>query len=90
MNVKKQLWSLARTVLPAVGFALTCIGAYLVSRQSDFKDTLTLIPIYMMIVFGFLFMLAGVFWSICHSMKSKIYQRRRGRERHVQVFTVER
>ncbi|XP_047448511.1 transmembrane protein 252-like [Mugil cephalus] len=90
MTTKKRLWSLARMVLPGVGFALTCIGAYLVSRQKDFKHPLTLIPVYIVIVFGFIFMMLGVFWTICHSMKSKVYQRSRQPERHMQIFTVER
>lgn len=89
MNVKKQLWSLARMVLPAVGFVLTCTGAYLVSLQNEYESTWRIILVHIMIAFGFLAMLIGVFWSICHSIKSKIYQRG-GREEHIQVFTIER
>ncbi|XP_068994623.1 transmembrane protein 252-like [Embiotoca jacksoni] len=86
MHVKKQLWSLVRMVLPAVGFALTFMGAYLVSQQT--KYALGDSPVYITIVFGLLVMLVWVFWSICHSMKSKMYQR--GGREHIQVFTVER
>ncbi|XP_023250032.1 transmembrane protein 252 isoform X2 [Seriola lalandi dorsalis] len=71
MNVKKQLWSLARIVLPGVGFALTCIGAYLVSLQTEYQHTWKVIPGYIVIVFGFLAMLVGVFWTICLSMKNR-------------------
>lgn len=89
MNVKKQLWSLARTVLPCAGFASTCIGAYLVSMQADSGYTWGFIPAYIMIVLGFLAVFIGVFWTICHSMKSKMYQRG-GHEQHIQVYTIER
>ncbi|XP_056233049.1 transmembrane protein 252-like [Seriola aureovittata] len=89
MNVKKQLWSLARIVLPGVGFALTCIGAYLVSLQTEYQHTWKVIPGYIVIVFGFLAMLVGVFWTICLSMKSKIYHRGR-HEQHIHIYTIER
>ncbi|KAM9360931.1 transmembrane protein 252-like [Symphorus nematophorus] len=91
MNVKKQLWSLARMVLPGVGFALTCYGAYLVSLQLEFGYTLKVIPAYIMIVLGFLAVLIGVFWNICHSMRSKMYHRGgRQQQQHIQVYTIER
>ncbi|XP_029999236.1 transmembrane protein 252-like [Sphaeramia orbicularis] len=89
MNVKKQLWSLARMVLPTVGFALTCVGAFLVSLENQYDQNLKVIPAYIMIVFGFFSMLIGVFWTICNSMKSKVYQRG-GHQQHIQVFTIER
>ncbi|XP_040897931.1 transmembrane protein 252-like [Toxotes jaculatrix] len=89
MNLKKQLWSLARIVLPGVGFALTCIGAYMMSLQAEYRYTWRVIPAYILIVLGFLAMLIGVFWTICHSMKSKMYQRGR-HEQHIQVYTIER
>ncbi|XP_037535988.1 transmembrane protein 252-like [Nematolebias whitei] len=88
MDVKKQLLSFVRMFLPAVGFALTCIGAYLLSLQTEHSFHLKLVPSYAMIVFGFLAMLTGVFWNL-YSMRSKMYQRRR-RERHIQIFTVAR
>ncbi|XP_059192714.1 transmembrane protein 252-like [Centropristis striata] len=87
MDMKKQLWSLARLFLPAVGLAMTCIGAYLVSWQN--KYTLSVIPTYVMIIFGILAVLIGFFWTMCHSMKTKVYHRRRG-ERHIQVYTIDR
>ncbi|XP_070759719.1 transmembrane protein 252-like [Enoplosus armatus] len=89
MNVKKQLWSLARVVLPGVGFTLTCIGAYLVSQQTEYGNAWRVTLAYVMFVFGFLAMLIGVFWTICHSMKSKMYQRGRHQE-HIHVYTIER
>ncbi|XP_051277453.1 transmembrane protein 252-like [Dicentrarchus labrax] len=89
MNVKKQLWSLARIALPGVGFPLTCSGAYLVSLQTEYGFSWKVIPAYIMIVLGFLSMLIGVFWTICHSMKSKMYQRG-GHERNMHVYTIER
>lgn len=89
MNVKKQLGSLARMVLPSVGFTVICTGAYLVSVQTAHGFIWRIIPAYMLIVFGFLAVLSGVFWTMCHNMKSKMYQRG-GREQHNQIFTIER
>ncbi|KAM4745838.1 LOW QUALITY PROTEIN: transmembrane protein 252-like [Anableps anableps] len=88
MDVRKQLLSFARMFLPSVGFVFTCIGAYLVSQQTGHGFDEKMVPVYIMIVFGFLAMLIGVFWSLCHTMRSKIYHRRR-HERHIQIFTVE-
>uniref|UniRef100_A0A3Q3ASN2 Transmembrane protein 252 n=2 Tax=Kryptolebias marmoratus TaxID=37003 RepID=A0A3Q3ASN2_KRYMA len=89
MDARKKLLSFVRMFLLGGGFALTCIGASLVSLQNEYLHDLMSLPIYAMIVFGFLAMLTGLFWSLCHSMRSKVYQRR-GRERHVQIFTIER
>ncbi|XP_071340274.1 transmembrane protein 252-like [Trachinotus anak] len=89
MNVKKQLWSLARFILPGVGFALMCTGAYLVSLQTDYIYTWTVIPAHTMLVLGLLAMLIGFFWNICLSMKTKMYQRRR-HEQHIHIYTIER
>lgn len=87
--MKKQLWSLVRLALPAVGFALTSSGAYVVSLENQHDYPLMVVPAYVMIVMGFFAMVSGVFWSICHSIKSKVYQRGRLR-RQVQVFTIMR
>lgn len=89
MNVRKQLWSLARMVVPGAGFAITCIGAYVVSLQTDHRYTLRVVSAYGTVVFGILLVLTGVFWNICHSMKSKMYQSG-GREQHLQIYTVDR
>lgn len=88
MDMRKQLLSFTRMFLPAVGFALMCIGAYLVSLQAEGGSIL--VPVYVMIAVGFLAMLVGVFWSLCHSLRSKVYQRRRRCERHHQIFTIDR
>ncbi|XP_033974419.1 transmembrane protein 252-like [Trematomus bernacchii] len=88
-EVRKQLWSLARMALLAVGCVLTCIGAYLVSLQIEHKYTLKVMLAYFMILMGVLAVLIGVFWSICHSMKSKMYQRG-GHEQHMEVYTIQR
>ncbi|KAM9744556.1 uncharacterized protein ACNS7B_011701 [Menidia menidia] len=88
MSVRRSsLLSLTCVFLPAVGFALTCIGAYLVSLQPDTR--LKSVPVYALIVFGFLAMLIGVFYVLCKSMTSKLYQRRPS-ERHIQIFAIER
>lgn len=89
MDVKKQLSSLGRMTLPAVGFVLISVGAYLVSLQTGREFASWAIPVYFMIAIGFLAMLIGVYWSICHSMKSKMH-RRGGRQQRIQVFTIER
>lgn len=89
MNVKKHLWSLLRMGLPSVGFVLTCSGVYLVSMQTE-EYRWRVIPAYIMTVFGFLSMAIGVFWTLCHAMKSKIYQRGVNREQHIEIYTVER
>lgn len=89
MNVKKRLWSIAHMALPIVGLALTCLGAYLMSLQGKSGDTWSAIPAYIMILSGFLIVLIGIFWTICRSARSKMYQRGR-HEQHVQVYTVER
>ncbi|TNN58020.1 Transmembrane protein 252 [Liparis tanakae] len=90
MNVRKQLWSLLRKVLPAVGFVLTCLGVYLVSQQTK-EDRYTVRVVFadFTLVFGILVVLIGFFWSVCHSTKSKV-DRRGGHERHLQVYTVDR
>ncbi|XP_058493155.1 transmembrane protein 252-like [Solea solea] len=82
VNVTKQLWSLARLLLPGVGFALVCFGVYLVSKQVN-------IPAYIIIVMGFMAVITGVFWTMCHNMRTKMYQRG-GHQNHIQVFTVDR
>ena len=87
--MKKQLCSLARIVLPGVGFALMSTGAYLVSLRGKYEYAWMVILAYVIIAFGFLAMLSGVFWTICLSMKSKMYQRG-GHERHTQLYTIER
>lgn len=86
--MKKQLWSLACMFLPFAGFLLTCIGAYLLSMQNVNDFLWRSIIIYIMIAIGLLSMLFGVFLSLCHSMKSKLYQRRHVEQMH--VFTVHR
>ncbi|KAM7017952.1 transmembrane protein 252-like [Tautogolabrus adspersus] len=91
MTTKKQLWSVVRMFLPVVGFALTCLGAYLVSLQPESRLLWGVVPAYILMGLGFLAVLGGVFWTVCHSMKSKMYSRRGGgREQHIQVYTIER
>ncbi|XP_068559988.1 transmembrane protein 252-like [Cebidichthys violaceus] len=89
MNVRRQLWSLARMALPGTGFAFICMGAYLLSLQTEHRYTLRVISTHVMVVFGILVMLIGAFWTICRSMKSKVYQRG-GQEQHLQVYTIDR
>ncbi|XP_032435257.1 transmembrane protein 252 isoform X1 [Xiphophorus hellerii] len=88
MDLKKQLLSFARMFLPSVGFVFTCIGAYLVFQQNRQGFDHSMVPVYIMISFGFLAMLFGVFWSLCHTMRSKLYHRRR-HDSDIQIFAVE-
>uniref|UniRef100_UPI0037E8B64D transmembrane protein 252-like n=1 Tax=Semicossyphus pulcher TaxID=241346 RepID=UPI0037E8B64D len=90
MVMKKQLWSLARMFLPLVGFALACLGAYLVSLEAETELLWRVILAYILMALGLLAVLVGVFWSICHSMKSKMYRQRREREWQMQVFAIQR
>lgn len=89
MNVKKQLWSQGHMVLSGVGFVLTCSGAYLLSRHTGHGDTWRASLAYVMIVLGLLSVLIGVFWTICHSVKTKSYQRG-GHGQQIQFYTIER
>ncbi|KAA8593015.1 hypothetical protein FQN60_018470 [Etheostoma spectabile] len=89
MNVKKQLWSLGRIVLPGVGFGMTCAGSYLVSLQIKYEYSTRVIPAYIMVVFGILAVFVGVFWTVCHSMKKNMYQGG-GHGDNTQVYTIER
>lgn len=89
MNVKKQLWSQGHIVLFIAGCVLTCIGIYLWSMYAEVFNTWRIITAYVLMVLGLLAALSGVFWSICRSMKSKLYQSRR-RQRHVLVHTIQR
>lgn len=95
MDVKKQLCSLARMVLPVMGFAVICVGAYVMSLHSNDPNYTLIILAYILIACGFLAMLIGLFWAICHGMKSKMYlrgrQNHRGRfDQHVHVYTIDR
>nr|XP_046242086.1 transmembrane protein 252-like [Scatophagus argus] len=89
MNVKKQLLSLAHIAMAGVGFVLTCSGAYVLSLQTVYGYSWRVIFGYGLIVAGTLAVLVGVFWSICHSIKSKMY-RGGQHEQHIQVYTIER
>ncbi|XP_034548548.1 transmembrane protein 252-like isoform X2 [Notolabrus celidotus] len=91
MSVKKHLWSLARMFLPAVGFILACLGAYLVSHQTENGLLWRLIPAYIAMGLGILAVLIGTFWTICHSMRSKVYHREgREWEQQIQIYSIER
>lgn len=87
MNVKKHLRSRGYIMLFAGGGALACGGIYLWSQNASF--TWRTIAAYVMIVLGLLAAMIGVFWSICRSMKSKLYQSSR-QQRHIHVHTIHR
>ncbi|CAJ1068995.1 transmembrane protein 252-like isoform X2 [Xyrichtys novacula] len=91
MATKKQLCSLARMILPAAGFGMVCLGSFLVSQQMTDGLLWSSIPAYILMFLGFLAVLSGVFWAICHSMGSKLYRGSgQGQERQVQVYAIER
>ncbi|XP_064792900.1 transmembrane protein 252-like [Oncorhynchus masou masou] len=91
MDTRKHLCSLARMLLPALGFVLICVGAYLMSLHNVYNSSLCYILAYVLIAFGLCCLLTGVFWTICHGMKRK---RQRSRSHHtaahIHVYTVDR
>lgn len=89
MNVKKQLCSQGHMMLSGAGFVLACSGAYLLSLHTGHGYTWRASLAYVMIVLGLLSVLIGLFWTICHSMKTKLYQRG-GHEQQLQFYTIER
>uniref|UniRef100_A0A8C7KDK5 Transmembrane protein 252 n=1 Tax=Oncorhynchus kisutch TaxID=8019 RepID=A0A8C7KDK5_ONCKI len=86
-----HLCSLARMLLPALGFVLICVGAYLMSLHNVYNSSLCYILAYILIACGLCCLLTGVFWTICHGMKRK---RQRSRSHHtaahIHVYTVDR
>ncbi|CAL1614681.1 unnamed protein product [Knipowitschia caucasica] len=81
MAAGRQLWSVVRLTLPSVGFVLSSCGVYLWS--------LSLTPGYTLLVLGFGSMVCGVFWTLCHTMRTKMYQRDHNSTR-IHVFTIHR
>ncbi|XP_051524808.1 transmembrane protein 252-like [Myxocyprinus asiaticus] len=66
-------------------------GVYISSIQGCLY-TLRIFFAYFFIALGFLSLLTGIFWSICHGMKCRMYteQRRRQPDNRVHVSTVDR
>ncbi|CAB1441331.1 unnamed protein product [Pleuronectes platessa] len=89
MIVTKQMLSLALIILHCLGNGMTLIGVYLLSVQTELKLTWKTLPAYMLIIFGLMVVLIGFLWNICHSMKSKMYQRE-GPEQQIQIYTIDR
>ncbi|XP_067087074.1 transmembrane protein 252-like [Osmerus mordax] len=91
MEARKQLCSLARMVLPGLGFGVTCMGAYLTSLEKWNSHILKVILAYILITCGFLMLLTGVFWAICHNMRNKrLLPNRRHPDTNVHIYTVDR
>ncbi|XP_046904697.1 transmembrane protein 252-like [Hypomesus transpacificus] len=91
MEARKQLCSLARMALPGLGFGLTCMGAYMTSLEQWDSRILNVVLAYILITCGFLMLLTGVFWAICHNMRHKrLVPNRRHPSAHVHVYTVDR
>ncbi|XP_030620693.1 transmembrane protein 252-like [Chanos chanos] len=90
MFERKHLWPVLRVSLPIVGFGFICGGVYLESLESDIPSTLRFIFMYLLIGCGFFLLLFGIFWSICHRMKSKMYMRHGRRPRNIEIYTVDR
>ncbi|CAL8344936.1 unnamed protein product [Lota lota] len=93
MNTKKRLWSVTCIGLPLVGFGLICVGVYQMSLRSEgCYVTLRVVMAYVEVVAGFLAMLIGVFWAVCHGMKSKFLGRghRHSPRPSQQICTVNR
>uniref|UniRef100_A0A672JD88 Uncharacterized protein n=1 Tax=Salarias fasciatus TaxID=181472 RepID=A0A672JD88_SALFA len=62
----------ARVVVPVLGLMM-CLLAYMMTLKSSYAHKV--IPAYILIVLGFLSILVGFYWNICHSMMSKLYHR---------------
>ncbi|XP_029617816.1 transmembrane protein 252-like [Salmo trutta] len=93
MDTRKHLCSLARMLLPALGFVLICVGAYLMSHHNAYNSSLRYILDYFLIACGLWCLLTGVFWTICHGMKRKRQHQRSRRHHtaaHIHVYTVDR
>ncbi|XP_034450758.1 transmembrane protein 252-like [Hippoglossus hippoglossus] len=87
MNAIKQMLSLACIILSCLGNGMTLIGVYLLSVQTELKLTWKTVPAYLLILFGLMVVLIGFFWNICHSIKTKMYQRRAPEQ---QIYTIDR
>ncbi|XP_012676075.1 transmembrane protein 252 [Clupea harengus] len=92
MDKKKRLGAALRLILLFFGFSFICVGAYLKSLEGGSKVTVPAVFAYLMVAGGFLLLLMGAFWSICHGMRSSLYRQRRHRRRSTQVYvyTVDR
>lgn len=90
-NIRKHLWSILRMLAPcSIGFALLCVGGYLVLQKLQYTDTGGLVMGCILMSCGFLAIFTSVTWNICQRVKRKVDQRRRRRQQNVQVYTVER
>ncbi|XP_060927882.1 transmembrane protein 252-like [Limanda limanda] len=89
MNVTKPMLSLACVLLHCLGNGMTLIGVHLLFLQTELKMSLKTLPAYMLIISGLLLVLIGFLWVICHSIKSKKYQRETP-EQQVQIYTTDR
>ncbi|KAG5841273.1 hypothetical protein ANANG_G00197800 [Anguilla anguilla] len=77
-SVRKTLLTLARAALPTLGFGFTCLGAFLLSTRGAGNSCAP----YICIVLGFVLLTAGVVWTICVSVRSRVLrQRQRRRQR---------
>ena len=89
MAVPKQMLSLVCIVVHCLGNGMTLVGIYLLSVQPKLKLTWKTAPAYLLIVFGLMVVLIGFLWNICHSIKSKMYQRG-APEQQMQIYTIDR
>ncbi|XP_035235924.1 transmembrane protein 252-like [Anguilla anguilla] len=82
-SVRKTLLTLARAALPTLGFGFTCLGAFLLSTRGAGNSCAP----YICIVLGFVLLTAGVVWTICVSVRSRVLRQRQGTSR---ICTVDR
>ncbi|XP_015222213.2 transmembrane protein 252 [Lepisosteus oculatus] len=92
MEMQKKVCFLARTTLPVVGFLVVCLGAFLVSMRNTGDFTVKLTFSCVCFTCGFLLLLAGCSWNICHGMKNKRFLTRVACHQHTRVCicTVDR
>ncbi|XP_077417097.1 transmembrane protein 252-like [Vanacampus margaritifer] len=82
--MRKHLRAILQRLTPCVGFALLCVGAYLMSRKLKYTDVSCVL-----MSCGFLAIFSGIAWTIFQHVKSKAIQRRRTHQQTIQVYTIE-
>ncbi|XP_043920422.1 transmembrane protein 252 [Protopterus annectens] len=97
MEHSKMLFSFLRYSLPVLGFSVICLGAFLVSLGNSCQSNIELMLAYILIIVGFLLVLAGIFWSTFYGIKQKSFThlmrrqcRQVPRHRTIHINTVDR
>ncbi|XP_077379014.1 transmembrane protein 252-like [Festucalex cinctus] len=86
----KHLWAILQRLTPCVGFALLCVGGYLMSSKLGHADVRGRLMASVLMTCGFLAIFSVVAWTICEHVTSKVNQRRRRQQQNIHVYTIER